>query len=102
MKGQVVCDKFKFILVYHHAKYCFGRNKEEVAREWRRLYNEELYGLHFSPNIFRVIKWRIIRWALHVARMGNRRGAYRVSVGRPGGKRPLRRPRRKLNNNIKM
>jgi hypothetical protein len=75
---------------------------EEVTREWRRLHNEELYDLHFSPNIFRVTKSRIIRWARHVARMGNRRGAYRVAVGGPGGKRSLRRPRHKLEDNIKM
>jgi hypothetical protein len=58
--------------------------------------------LYYSPNIVRVIKSRRMRWAGHVARMGEGRGAYRVLVGRPEGKRALRRPRRRLEDNIKM
>jgi hypothetical protein len=70
--------------------------------EWRRLHNEELNDLYSSPNIIRVIKSRRMRWAGHVARMGKGRGAYRVLVGRPEGRRPLRRPRRRWKDNIKM
>jgi hypothetical protein len=63
--------------------------------EWRRLHNEELRDLLSSPNIIRVIKLRIMRWAGHVARMGDRRGANRVLVGRPEAKRPLGRTRQR-------
>jgi hypothetical protein len=70
--------------------------------EWRRLHNEELNGLYSSPNVIRVIKSRRIRWAGHVARMGEGRGAYRILVGRPDGKRQLGRPRRSWDDNIKM
>jgi hypothetical protein len=62
----------------------------------------ELHSLHSSPNIVRVIKSRRLRWAEHVARMGEGRGIYRVLVGRPESKRPLGRPRRRWENNIKM
>ena len=73
----------------------FGPRRDEVTGEWRRLHNEELNDLHCSPNIVRVIKWRRMRWAGHVARMGEERGVYRVFVGKPEGKRPLGRPRRR-------
>jgi hypothetical protein len=66
------------------------------------LQNVELHDLYSSPNIVKVIKSRRMRWAGHVARMGEGRGAYRVLVGRPEGKRPLGRPRRRWENNIKM
>jgi hypothetical protein len=69
---------------------------------WRKLHNDELHDLYSSPNIFRVIKSRRMRWAGHVAHMGEGRGAYRVLVGRPEGKRPLGRPRRRWEDNIKM
>ena len=64
----------------------FGHKRDEVTREWRKLHNEELNDLYCSPNIFRVIKWRIMRWAGHVARMGERRGVYRERdhLGDPG------------------
>jgi hypothetical protein len=71
----------------------FGPKRDEVTREWRRLHNKELYALYSSPNIIRVIKSRRLRWAGHVARMGERRGAYRGLVGKPEGRRPLGRPR---------
>ena len=63
--------------------------------EWRRLHNEELNDLYCSPNIVRVIKTRRMRWAGHVARMSEERGVYRVLVGKPEGRRPLGRPRRR-------
>ena len=64
----------------------FGPRRDEVTGEWRRLHNEELNDLYSSPNIVRVIKSRRIRWAGHVARMGEERGVYRVLVGKPEGK----------------
>jgi hypothetical protein len=60
----------------------FGPKKDEVTGEWRRLHKKELYALYSSPNIIRVIKSRRVRWAGHVARMGERRGAERVLVKR--------------------
>jgi len=80
----------------------FGPKRDEVTGECRKLHNEELNDLYSSPNIFRVIKSRRMRWAGHVARMGERMGVYRVLVGKPEGKRPLGRPRRRWRNIIKM
>jgi hypothetical protein len=65
----------------------FGPKRDEVTGEWRKLYNEELNDLHSSPSIVRVIKLRRMRWVGHVARMGERRGVYRVLVGIPEAKR---------------
>ena len=67
----------------------FGLERDEVTGEWRKLHNEELYDLQYSPKVIRVIKSRRMRRAGHVARMGERRGAYRVLVGKPEGKRAL-------------
>jgi hypothetical protein len=69
---------------------------------WRKLHNDELHSLYSSPNVVRVIKSRRMRWAGHVACMGEGRGVYRVLVGKPEGKRPLGRHRRRWENNIKM
>jgi len=80
----------------------FGLRMDEVTGDWRRLHNEEINVLYTSPNNVRVIKWRRMRWADHVARMGEERGVYRVFVGKPEGKRPLGRPRRMWVDNIKM
>jgi hypothetical protein len=80
----------------------FGLNRDEVKREWKKLRNEELHDLYCSPNIVRVIKSRIMRWAWHVASMGERRDVYRVLVGKPGGKRPLGSSRLRWEDNIKM
>ena len=80
----------------------FGPKRDEVTGEWRKLHNEELKGLYSSSNIVRVIKSRRMRWAGHVAPMGEGRGVYRVLVGKPEGKRPLGRPRRRWEDNIRM
>ena len=80
----------------------FGPRRDEVTGEWRRLQNEELNDLYSSPNIVRVIKSRRMRWAGHVARMGEERVAYRALVGKREGKRPLGRPRRRWVDNIRM
>jgi len=80
----------------------FVPRMNEVTGEWRRLHNEELNDLYSSPNIVRVIKSRRMRWAGYVARMGEEREAYRVLVGKPEGKRPLGRPRRRRVDNIMM
>ena len=73
-----------------------------MTGEWRKLHNEELNNPYCSPNIVRVIKWRIMRWAGHVARIGEGRSVYRVLVGKLEGKRLLGRPRRRWEDNIKM
>ena len=80
----------------------FGPRRDEVTGEWRRLHNEELNDLYSSPNIVRVIKSRRMRWAGHVARMGEETGLYRVLVEKPEGRRPLGRPRRRWVDNNRM
>jgi len=77
----------------------FGPKRDEVTGEWRKLHNEELSELYTSPNIVRVIKSRRMRWVGHVACMGERGGVYRILVGKPEGKKPLGRPRRKWEGN---
>jgi len=72
----------------------FGPRRDEVTGDWRRLHNEELNDLYSSPNIVLVIKLRRMRWAGHVARMGEERGVYRDLVGKSEGRRSLGRPRR--------
>ena len=79
----------------------FGSKRDEVTGEWRKLHNEELSNLYSLPNIMRVVKSRRMRWAGHVARMGQGRGVHRVLVGKHEGKRPLGRPRRRWEDNIK-
>jgi hypothetical protein len=73
----------------------FGRKRDEVTGEWRKLHNEELHHLYSSPTIVRVIKSRRMRWAGHVARIGEGRGLYRVLVGKPEVNRPFGKPRRR-------
>jgi hypothetical protein len=70
----------------------FGLKRNEVTGEWRKLHNEELRDLYTSTNIIRMIKSRRMRWAGHVARMGEKKKAYRLFVGKPEGKRLLGRP----------
>jgi hypothetical protein len=80
----------------------FGPGRDEVTGEWRKLHNGELHILYSSPDIIKQIKSRRMRWAGHVARMGEGRNVYRVLMGRPEGKRPLGRPRRRWEDGIKM
>ena len=77
-----------------------GPKRDGVTGEWRKLHNEELNDLYSSPNI--VIKSRRMRWVGHVARVKEGRGVHKVLVGKPEGKRPLGRPRRRWEDNIKM
>jgi hypothetical protein len=73
-----------------------------VTGGWRKLHNEELHNLYSSPSIIRIIKSKRMRWAGHVARMGEKRIVYRLLVGKPEGRIPLGRPRRRWIDNIKM
>jgi hypothetical protein len=79
-----------------------GRKRDEVSGEWRKLHNEELNNLYSSPDIIRQVKSRRMKWAGHVARMGEERKVYKVLVGKPEGKRPLGRPRRRWKDGIRM
>jgi len=87
---------------YRVLRRLFGPKRDEVTEEGWKLHSEELNNLYSSPNIFRVIKTRRMKWAGHVARMGERRGVYRGLVGKHEGKRPLGRPRRRWEANFKM
>jgi len=80
----------------------FGPKRDEVTGKWRKLHNEELRDLYSLPNIVRVVKSRKMRWAGHVALMGEVRGVHWVLVGKPEGKRPLGKPRHRWEDNIKM
>ena len=80
----------------------FGRKRDEITEEWRKLHKDELNDLYCSPNIIRVIKSRRMRWVGHVARMGEKRVVYRVLVGKTEGKRQLGRSRRRWEDNIKL
>jgi hypothetical protein len=80
----------------------FGPKRDEVTEEWRKLHNEELHDQYCSQNIVRLIKSRRISWAGHLVRMGDRKGVCRDLVGNRERKRPLGRPRRRWEDNIKM
>ena len=80
----------------------FVPKRDEVTREWRKLYNEELNDLYSSPNIFLVIKWRRLRLAGHVARMRESASLYRALVEKPEGRRPLEKPRCRWEDSINM
>jgi hypothetical protein len=79
----------------------FGPKRDEVTGGWRKLHNEELHNLYSSPSIIIMIKQRRMRWTGHVARIGEKRNAYRILLGNPKVKRPLGRPRNRWVNNIK-
>jgi hypothetical protein len=80
----------------------FGPKRDEVIGEWRNLHNEELRNLYSSPDIIRQVKSRRMRWAGHVARMGEEKKVYKVLVGKPEGKRPLVRPKHRWEDGIRM
>jgi hypothetical protein len=80
----------------------FGPKMDELTANWRKLHNEEFQNLYSSPSIIRMTKSRRIRWAGHVAQIGEKRNAYIILVGKPEGKRPLGRSRRRWVGNIKM
>ena len=106
MFGYCICLHVQFEGVLNRKNqtsvYVWGGERDGVTREWRKLHNEELNDLYSSPNIVRVIKSRRMRWAGHVARMEEGRGVHKVLVGKPEGKRPLGRQRRRWEDNIKM
>jgi hypothetical protein len=79
----------------------FGPKRDEVTGEWRKLHNKELHDLYSSPGIIRIFKSRRMRCSGHVARMGEKRNAYRLLVRKPEGKRPLGRPRGRWVDNIR-
>jgi hypothetical protein len=80
----------------------FGPKRDEVTGEWRKLHNKELHDLYSSSSIIKIIKSRRMRLAGYVARMGEKRNAYRLLVGKQERKRPLGRPRRRWADNIRM
>jgi hypothetical protein len=80
----------------------FGPKRDEVTGGWRKLHKEELHYLYSSPSVLRMMKSRRMRWAGYVARMGEKRNAYRILVGKPEGKRPLGRPRHWRVDSVKM
>jgi hypothetical protein len=84
------------------ARRIFGPKRDEVTGEWRKLHNDELHDLYSSPSIVRIINARRMRLAGHVTRMGEKRNAYRLLVGKPEGRKPLGRPRRRCLDNIRM
>jgi hypothetical protein len=94
-------EEYRLRIFENRVLRIFGPKREEDG-SWRKLYNDELHSLYSSPNIVRMIKSRRMRWAGHVARMGEGRYVYRVLVGMPEGKRPLGRPRRRWEGKIKM
>jgi hypothetical protein len=98
---QSEINSFLFVLGVFVLRRVFASKRDEVTGEWRRLHIKELYALYSSPTIFQVMKSRRLRWAGHVARMGER-SAYRALVGKPEGSRQLERPRRRWGDNIKI
>jgi hypothetical protein len=96
------CVTFRSYGSVYLLAFCELTDLRSLTTSWRKLLNEELHGLYSSPSIVRVIKARRMRWAGHVARMGEVRGAYKILVGRPKGRRPLGRPSRRWEDNIKM
>jgi hypothetical protein len=100
-KYQAICEHRLRVFENRVLRGIFRPKRDEVTGGWRKLHNEELHGLYSSPSIVSVIKARRMRWEGHVARMGEVRDAYDIFVGRPDGRRPLGRPRRRWEDNIK-
>jgi hypothetical protein len=105
------CETWSVTLREEHRLGVFGNGvlrgisgpaRDEVTGEWRKLHSGELHNLYSSPDIIRQIKSKRMRWAGHVARMGEGRNLYRVLVGKPKGKRPLERPRCRWEDGIRM
>jgi hypothetical protein len=105
------CETWSFTLREEHRlrvfenrvlRRIFGPKRNDVTGEWRKLHNEELHNLYSSQDIIRQVKSRRMRWAGHVARMGEGGKVYKVLVGKPEGKRPLGRPRRRWENGVRM
>jgi hypothetical protein len=105
------CETWSFTLRDEHRlrvfenrvlRRIFGPKRDEVTGEWRKLHNEKFHNLYSSPDIIWQVKSRRKRWAGHVARMGEERKVYKVLVGKPEGKRPLGRPRRRWEDGIRM
>jgi hypothetical protein len=105
------CETWSLILREEHRlrasenrvlRRIFGLTRDEVTGEWRKMHIEELHNLYSSPDIIRQVKSRKMRWAGHVARMGEDRKMHKVLAGKPEGKRPLEKPRRRWENEIKM
>jgi hypothetical protein len=90
------------VFEYMVLRRIFGSERDEVTGEWRKLHNGELHNLYSSPDIIRHIKSRRMRWAGHVARMGEGRNVYSVLMGKLKGKRPLERPRCRWEDGVKM
>jgi hypothetical protein len=101
-----VCETWSLTVREEHTLWVwrriFGSKRNGVTGGWRKLPNEELHNLYSSPSIIRIIKSRRMRWAGHVARMGEKWNMCRLLVGKPEGKRPLGRPRHRWIDNIKM
>ena len=104
MNKQIKYSMYDRLRVFENRvlRRIFGPKRDGVTGEWRKLRNEELNDLYSSSNIVRVIKSRRMRWAGHVARMEEGKGVHKVLVGKREGKRPLGRPRRRWEDNIKM
>jgi hypothetical protein len=105
------CETWSFTLREEHRlrvfenrvrRRIFKPKRDEVTGGWRKLHNEEMHGLYSSPSIVRVVKARRMRWTVHVAGIKEVRGAYNILVGWSEGRRPLGRPRRRWEDNIKM
>jgi hypothetical protein len=97
-----VSEEHKLLVFESRVLRIFGRKGDRVTGGWRKLHNEELHNLYTSPSIIRIIKSRRMRLAGHAARMVEKRNVYRLLEGKPEGKRPLGRPRRRWMDNIKM
>jgi hypothetical protein len=95
-------EEYRLTVFEYRVRRIFGPKRDEVTEGWRKLHNEELHSLYSSPSIIIMIKSSSMRWAWHVARMGEKRNVYRILVRKPEDKRPLGRLRRRWVDNIKI